>query len=209
MRLILASRNKSKLDEIKNITGDFLPVFSMSELGFEEEIIEDGNSFFENALIKAEYVHKAFPKDWVLSDDSGLEVDALNGAPGIYSARYAGENATQEMLINKLLSELKDITFNERSARFHCSAVLITSKNEIHSTMGIVEGMIAFAPRGIHGFGYDPVFLPSALQSKLTFAEIDADLKNKLSHRGKAFLNMGYLIRYLLQGGSDEKRKYF
>ena len=197
MRLILASGNKSKLKEIKAIVGDLFPVYSKNELGFDREIVEKGKSFFENALIKALAIHQEFPNDWVLSDDSGLEVDALHGAPGIYSARYAGENATQEMLINKLLDALKDTPFPERSARFQCNAVLISAKSEIHSTMGTVEGMIAFAPRGISGFGYDPVFLPYALQLKQTFAEIDQNLKNQLSHRGKAFAQMGQLLSFL------------
>ncbi len=202
MQIIVASSNKSKLNEIRHYLMEF-EILSLKDISYDDEIIEDGSSFYENALIKARAIHKLYPQSYILADDSGLEVDALSGRPGIYSARYAGENSTQEMLINKLLGELKDIPFPQRSARFVSMMLILTPQGNIHSALGECHGKIAFAPRGIDGFGYDPVFLPEVFQYSRTFAEVDLDIKNKISHRARALEQVKEIFKQL-KGLSEE-----
>lgn len=198
--LIVATRNKGKIREIKKILHP-LPVLSLDDLKYMEEIQEVGNSFIENATIKACLIQRLFqnqyPKAFVLADDSGLEIEALEGRPGIYSARYAGKNATQEDLIKKVLIEMKDIPFEKRSARFVCAMVLCGPGNTIFKTEGYCEGRISFEPIGKNGFGYDPIFLLKKYNYKKTMAEISDEEKNKLSHRRKALDNVKIILRQM------------
>ncbi len=201
MKLIIASNNQGKIKEIRSLLNHpELIISGLREIGFTEDIEETGSSFYQNALIKAQAIRKLYPDAFVLSDDSGLEVDALNGEPGIYSARYAGPDSTQEQLINKLLKALEGVPFNQRTARFVCMMVLISPDSSIHSAQGICSGSIAFAPRGIQGFGYDPIFLPEFYHYSQTFAEIDLDAKNKISHRSRALQQITATLEHLLAG---------
>lgn len=196
-KVVLASKNKHKLEEIKKISSD-LPIewVLLNNLDQEiPEIIEDGTSFEENAFKKAMVVHK-FTGLPVVADDSGLEVDALNGAPGIYSARYGGEHANYQKNNEKLLKELLNIPDEKRTARFHCVAVYVDQyrKKAFH---GIVEGKIASAPRGEGGFGYDPLFIPEGYDQ--TFAELGEEVKNAISHRARAFKQLKEFMKKILQ----------
>lgn len=181
MKIIAATSNAGKLREIKKIFSS-MEIVSMKEAGIETEVEETGKTFEENALIKARAI-AAICDCPVLSDDSGLCVDALGGAPGIYSARYAGENATDEDKYNKLLAELSGI--ENRTAHFVSSVVLVFPDGREFVAQGTVEGKIGYGPKGENGFGYDPVFLPDELSGK-TFAEATDDEKNSISHRKRA-----------------------
>ncbi len=195
MKLLVATHNRGKLKEIQAILKDNgIDIQSLSDIGFEDDIPEVGDSFFENASIKAKTLHKLYPDRYVLADDSGLETDALDGAPGIYSARYAGENSTQVQLINKLLQEMNGVPFENRSARFVCVMALISPDGTVYSSRGECEGAIAFAPRGILGFGYDPVFLPAELGFTKTLAEVPEEVKNRISHRARALSNIRAIV---------------
>jgi XTP/dITP diphosphohydrolase len=179
--LILATRNAHKSREVQQILGTEVSVRDLAGYPEISEIKETEASFEENAKLKAVTVSKQVP-GLVIADDSGLEVDALKGAPGVYSARYAGEKANDENNVAKLLTELRG---NElRSARFRCVIALAQNGKLLGTFEGAVEGEIVDLPRGSNGFGYDPVFRPSGFAQ--TFAEMDAELKNKISHRAKA-----------------------
>ncbi|MDD4568878.1 MAG: XTP/dITP diphosphatase [Tepidanaerobacteraceae bacterium] len=181
--LVVATKNKGKYLEFKKILGcTRFEMVSLSDFP-HIKIHETGSSFDENALLKANAVVKntGFP---ALADDSGLEVSALQGSPGIFTARYAGENATDEDNIKKLLSEMKDIPSNQRQARFVCSLALVFPDKKVFLERGILEGYITFKPRGIGGFGYDPIFFVPALGR--TLSEVSIDDKNRISHRAKA-----------------------
>lgn len=178
--LVFVTNNQHKLSEIRQILGSFCKVISLSDLGFNEDIEETAPDLEGNALLKARHIHDRFGCD-CFADDTGLEVDALNGAPGVYSARYAGENATYADNVNKLLEALAGIS--NRSARFRTVIALILDNRE-YLFDGTVEGEITKEPRGLTGFGYDPVFRP--LVSEKTFAEMSNEEKNVISHRGLA-----------------------
>src|SRR5205809_1690460 len=184
MQLIVATRNAHKTREIQRILG---PAFTVSDLSAHPEIPdirENGKSFEENAILKAVGASRHLP-GLIIADDSGLEVDALAGAPGIFSARYAGENATDKQNIDKLLVELARIGAEKakRSARFRC-VIALARRGELLGTFeGIVEGEIGERARGLHGFGYDPIFVPRGFEA--TFAELSAEVKNTISHRAK------------------------
>ena len=181
MDLLLATRNWHKTREFRELLGN---EFGLVDLGNFPELKlppETGKTFEENASLKAVCVSKTLA-DFVIADDSGLEVDALGGAPGIYSARYAEENAGDAANIDKLLLELRNVA--DRSARFRC-AIAIARRGKLLATIeGAVEGTIVDPPRGHAGFGYDPVFQPTGFDK--TFAEISPELKNQISHRAKA-----------------------
>ncbi len=184
---MVATNNAGKMVEIREIGKD-IPVTFSSLVDIwpdKPDIQETGMTFEENALIKAEWVFTR-KKTWVLADDSGLEVDALNGEPGIYSSRYAGEEQNNVKNIEKLLRNLDGIAPEDRRARFHCVMVLLGPDNYSRSVHGVCEGSITFELRGKEGFGYDPIFIPQ--QHEKTFAEMTKELKNSLSHRGKALL---------------------
>lgn len=184
MRIVIASNNKGKIREFKELLGGFgFEVISMSEAGFTSEIVEDGDTFERNAQIKARAVFAAV-KSPVLADDSGLEIEYLNGAPGVYSARYAGENATDKDRCDKVLREMENAPDGKRGARFVCSICLKFSENEEYHVNGIVSGFIGRKPLGNNGFGYDPIFMLNDTESMATIGE---DKKNRISHRAKAF----------------------
>lgn len=185
MKILIASKNKGKIKEIKKIL--VLPgveLLSFEEVGDWEDIEEKGETYEENAYSKAEALVKKF-KLPVVADDSGLEVEALGGKPGVNSARYAGDKATDEERIRKLLNELSEVPEGERKARFRCLALYLSPSGEVITAEGVLEGKIGFEPRGSNGFGYDPVFIPEGYDK--TLAELSLQEKNKLSHRGKAF----------------------
>ena len=181
--IILASNNKNKLKEIKAKLNPFgIEVISQKEAGYDIEVEETGTTFVENATLKAEAIFKMSRKP-VIADDSGLEVDALNGEPGVYSARYAGENATDEDKIKKVLRLMKDVADDaKRTARFKCAICYIDINGVKHIFEQACEGIIAKEPQGNNGFGYDPIFMVG----KKSFAELTSEEKNEISHRGKA-----------------------
>lgn len=183
-KFVVATKNKGKLKEIAEILKDMnLEVISMEQAGVTEDIEEYGSTFEENALIKAKEVHKR-TGELVMADDSGLEVDFLNGAPGIFSSRFAGENASDEDRNNKLLELLKDVPFENRKARFVCAIAVILPDSKHFTVRGTFEGYIGFEPVGTNGFGYDPLFfLP---EYNKTAAQLEASKKHEISHRGKA-----------------------
>jgi len=183
--LIVASHNAHKIEEIRDILKGFpVRILSLSDLNWNDPLIEDGSTYYENALKKAKAIADHFGKP-TLAEDSGLEVDALFGQPGIYSARYAGERASDEINNRKLLTALQDIPLLHRTARYRCTLVLLCPDGEIHSWEGTCEGLITSCPRGDKGFGYDPLFLIPGYSK--TFAELGDEVKNRISHRARAF----------------------
>ncbi len=191
MEVILASNNKEKLREITHILQPFgIEVISQAESGFDIEVEETGKTFAENAILKAEAIHKLSGKP-VISDDSGLQVDYLHGEPGVYSKRYAGENASYEEKIHKILHSMEEAKEEERTARFVCAICYIDEKGEEHIFQEACEGSILREPRGENGFAYDPIFL---YQDK-SFAEMSEEEKNEVSHRGKALRKMAEYFR--------------
>jgi len=190
--VVLATTNQGKVKEFSKLLGGvFENVISLKELDSPPEVIEDGATFRDNALKKAREIAQ-FSGKLTLADDSGLEVEALDGHPGVYSARYSGENATDKTNIEKLLDELGDNP--NRNARFVCILALVDPKGDELVVEGFCEGIILNEPRGEGGFGYDPVFyLPDR---EKTMAEIDPELKNRISHRANACkLLAEYLLR--------------
>lgn len=181
--LLVSTRNPHKLREIRTILGDPFEVSDLSILPTMHEVEETGTSFEENAELKAVAASQLF-EGWVIADDSGLEVDALGGAPGIYSARYAGDAASDSENNTLLLKNLKKVPEQERRARFRCVIVLARAGRKLAAFSGIVEGLIASCVRGVEGFGYDPLFMPDGFSQ--TFGELPVATKNRLSHRGRA-----------------------
>lgn len=180
-KLVLASRNKNKIEEMKALVADLgIEVYSALDFPELEEVDEDQDTLEGNALKKARYVQlqTGLP---ALSDDTGLEVEALNGAPGVYSARYAGENVSYQDNVLKLLKEMDEE--EKRGAQFRTVVALVTEKGE-YTFEGVCKGEIIDQQRGEKGFGYDPVFLPEGFDQ--TFAELDSKVKNEISHRGRA-----------------------
>ena len=182
MKVILASNNKNKIREMQQILSPFgMEVLSQREAGADFEVEETGTTFAENAELKAKAVYERLGCA-VIADDSGLAVDALNGAPGVYSHRYAGENATDEERCQKLLHELADVPAEKRTARFLCEICYLEENGEKHFFTGSCEGVIGTEPKGENGFGYDPVFYSGGK----SLAEMTDDEKNQISHRGNA-----------------------
>ncbi len=191
MRVIAATKNKGKIREISEILGRLgIEVISQGDSGIDVDILETGKSFIENARIKAEAV-SLLCDEAVLADDSGLCVDALGGAPGVYSARYAGEDATDSDKINKLLSELDGEM--ERDAHFETAVVFIYPDGRELAVTGRVDGRITLSPKGDGGFGYDPVFYSTELGK--TFAEATEAEKNSVSHRARALTALYDLLK--------------
>ena len=181
-RIIFATGNEGKMREIREIlAGMETEILSMKEAGLQSDAEETGTTFEENAVLKAKAVYEKM-KMPVISDDSGLEVDYLNGAPGVYSHRYAGENATDADRCSKLLSELSGVEKEKRTARFVCVICFIDENGTETVIRGTCEGYIGTEPRGENGFGYDPVFM----YGDRSFAEISAEEKNSVSHRADA-----------------------
>jgi len=183
-KIIAATKNRGKLKEIRQLlSGLPYEVISMVDAGVTGDIEESGATFEENALIKARAVWKV-TGETVLADDSGLEVDYLGGAPGVYSARYAGEGATDQDRNNKLLAALSGVPAEKRTARFVCVIAVIFPDGSEKIVRGTCEGYIADEPSGSNGFGYDPLMYVPELG--MTVAQMDDDMKNKISHRGNA-----------------------
>ena len=191
-KLVVASGNKGKINEIKSILGDVYEVVSMQELGFNEDIEETGSTFFENALIKAKTVCKALNMP-ALADDSGLMVDALDGAPGIYSARYSGEHGNDKSNRDLLIKNLENAS--SRKAKFASSVVLYYPNDNYIDGYGETHGEILFEEKGENGFGYDCIFLSDDL--KISFGEASFEDKNKVSHRYRALLNLSNKLKNL------------
>ena len=194
--LLIASRNAHKAGEIAAILGDDFTVRTLDKFPAAPEVIEDGDTFVANAVKKATEIaawlgSQARP-DLVLADDSGLEVDALDGAPGVHSARYAGgdDNAPDDANNAKLLRELADVPDDNRGAQFHCVLALVAlgQAAEVRTFEGICRGRIAQAESGEGGFGYDPLFIPKG--HDLSFAELGPDIKNSISHRARALTKL-------------------
>ena len=192
--LLLGTRNRGKVKEITSILEDSSWSFSsLQEFRNVESPEEVGKTYADNAILKARF-YAAATRQFALADDSGLEVEALGGAPGVLSARYAGENASDADRRELLLSELANIGDKQRRARF-VSVVAITDPDGrvLNVSEGTCEGTIAFAPRGTGGFGYDPLFVPDGYEQ--TFAELPSDLKNRISHRGIALIKTANFLR--------------
>ncbi len=191
-KLVIASNNAGKIREFRELLSPFgFDVVSMKEAGFCENIVEDGETFEENAHIKARAVYEATGLP-TIADDSGLEIDFLNGAPGVYSARYAGENATDKERCEKVLEEMHGVAKELRDARFVCSIYFIFDDENEYSVRGEVCGYIGDDPLGDNGFGYDPIFM---LDDDESMATISSDEKNKISHRAKAFEKLSVILK--------------
>lgn len=187
-KLIFATHNLHKVNEIKPLLADHFDLVSLSDLHFNENIAETEMTLEGNALLKALFIHKRFKLD-CFADDSGLEIDALGGKPGVFSARYAGPENNFEANLNKVLNELKDS--KQRSARFRTVICLIINNRTLYFE-GTIEGSITNEKRGFNGFGYDPIFIPAG--QNLTFAEMSGEQKNNISHRAIA---TSKLLNYL------------
>lgn len=189
-RIIFATGNAGKMKEVRMILGELgIPVLSMKEAGIAADIVENGKSFEENAVIKAEAIRDLTADgDIVLADDSGLEIDYLDGAPGIYSARFMGEDTYYTIKNTALVEKLAGVPEEKRTARFVCAIACAFPDGHTITTRGVMEGIIAQEIRGENGFGYDPIFyLP---EFGCTSAEITPEQKNEVSHRGKALRAM-------------------
>lgn len=207
MRLIIATENEGKLREIKHLLlGLKITIISLSQLDKKFHIKENGKTFLENAVKKTKPVSLAYKDDLVAGEDSGLEVDFLKGAPGVYSKRYSGKNWTYEKNNLKILKELQGVTRKKRKANFHCCLVLFKAGKLIKRIDGRLNGYISYEPRGSHGFGYDPIFYPVRKKLsngvylpiyKKTVAQLPLSIKNKLSHRAKAFERLKKYLRQI------------
>ena len=196
-KIIFATGNQDKMKEIQMILEALgIVVSSMKEAGIDVDIVEDGTTFEENAMIKAEAIAK-LTDAIVLADDSGLEIDYLNKEPGIYSARYAGTDTSYEIKNNLLLQRLEGVPDEKRTARFVCAIAAVFPDGSKETVRGTIEGRIGYEIAGEHGFGYDPIFyLP---EYGCTTAELDPEKKNELSHRGKALRLMRGIIEQKMQ----------
>lgn len=203
MKIVAATGNKHKIEEIESITKKFgMNVITKAEAGVGDlEAEETGTTFEENSLIKAEAIMKAIGMP-AIADDSGLEADALNGAPGVYSARFSGEGATDESNNAKLLKLMENIPDDERSARFVSVVTLCFPDGTVVAARGECPGTLRRSPRGDGGFGYDPLFVPVGYDK--TYAEISAEEKNIISHRAKA---LGILRMKLKETGFEESEE--
>jgi len=196
--LVIASANPHKVEEMREILSSLgIEVKSLADFPPMDEVEETGDTLEANALLKADAVfrHTGLP---CIADDTGLEVDALGGRPGVYSARYAGPKASYEENVTKLLHELRDVPDAERSARFRTVIALRLTKDQHLFIEGVAEGHILGERRGAAGFGYDPVFVPSEGDGR-TFAEMDPEEKNRISHRGKAIRGMRDDGRWMME----------
>lgn len=186
--IIFATGNQGKMREIRQILeGMDVEILSMKEAGIETDIVEDGADFTENAVIKAKAI-AAMTDHIVLADDSGLEIDYLNKEPGIYSARYLGEDTSYDIKNADLLRRMEGVEEKLRTARFVCAIAAVMPNGEVLTTLGTIEGHIGYEPKGENGFGYDPIFyLP---ENGCTSAELTEEEKNAISHRGRALQAM-------------------
>ena len=190
-RIIFATGNQDKMREIREILSEpGMEILSMKEAGIELDIVEDGTSFEENAMIKASALAKSIQEKHtaVMADDSGLEIDYLNKEPGVYSARYMGEDTSYEIKNHKLIKRLEGVPKEQRTARFVCAIAAVFPDGTSCVTRGIIEGYIGWEPAGENGFGYDPIFYVEEYQCST--AQLPPEQKNQLSHRGKALRAM-------------------
>lgn len=191
-RMIFATGNEGKMKEVRMILADLgYEILSLKDIGYDKEIIEDGNTFEENALIKAKTIAKE-RNEIVLADDSGLEVDYMDKQPGIYSARFLGEDTSYHVKNQYIIDQLKDAKPEERTARFVCAIACAFPDGKTLTTRGTIEGYIGYEERGENGFGYDPIFMVP--EFNCSTSELDLKQKNKISHRGKALEAMKKLI---------------
>jgi XTP/dITP diphosphohydrolase len=188
LNLVFATNNRHKLTEVREIVGSSFRVLSLEDIGCYDDIPETADTLEGNALLKARYVKQKYGHD-CFADDTGLEIPALNNAPGVYSARYAGEAKNAKANMQKVLRELQNQT--DRSAHFRTVIALITGEKEC-LLEGTVEGTITHEARGEAGFGYDPIFVPQGYTN--TFAEMEAEIKNSISHRAEAIIKLKQLI---------------
>lgn len=191
MEIVFATQNKHKLEEIQKIVGDQYKIISLAELNFFEDIPETENTLVGNALMKARFIHEKFHCN-CFADDTGLEIEALHGAPGVYSARYAGPACSFEDNMRKVLSQMEGIS--NRKAQFKTVIALILDNKE-YLFEGSVSGTILEKKSGTQGFGYDPIFLPDGYNE--SFAEMSAELKNKISHRAVATQKLTHFLHSL------------
>ncbi|MCH1627606.1 XTP/dITP diphosphatase [Fredinandcohnia quinoae] len=197
--LMIATKNKGKVNEFKELfSSRGINVKSLLDYPEIDDIEETGSTFAENAIIKAEAISKLL-KLPVIADDSGLSIDYLDGRPGVYSARYAGEQKNDLANTAMVLVELKDVPSEKRTARFHCALAIAIPEEKTYVVEGTCEGQITEAPRGENGFGYDPVFY--VVEEGKTMAELPKDVKNKISHRAKALVKMDKLLNELEVSG--------
>ena len=188
MRIIIATGNKDKVREINEILkGTGFDAVSMKEIGIDPDIVEDADSFEGNAFIKANTVHK-LTGEYVMADDSGLCIDALNGAPGIYSSRFCGEDSTYEEKFRKIFELLKDVPEDKRTAKFVCAIAVVRPDGTSFTVRGECSGVLHEKPMGEGGFGYDPIFYVP--EFGMTTAQMTKEQKNSISHRGKALRAM-------------------
>ena len=196
-RIIFATTNENKVREVNMMMEDFdVELCTMKQAGVDADIVEDGVTFEENAIIKAKTIME-ITGEIAIADDSGLEVDYLDGAPGIYSARFLGEDTSYDIKNQYIIDKLKDAKGSERSARFVCAMAVAFPNGEILTCKGTIEGVIAYEQKGKNGFGYDPiVYVP---EFEMTTGEMPPQLKNSISHRGKALEQMKEILKGKLQ----------
>lgn len=191
-KLIFATGNQGKVNEFRQMLGEDYEVYSMKEIGIELDIVEDGQTFEENAVIKAKALAKA-TGEMALADDSGFEVDCLNKEPGIYSARYMGEDTSYDIKNAELIKRCEGVPDEKRDARFVCVIACAYPDGSVDTATGVIEGKIAHEPKGENGFGYDPIFyLP---EKGCTTGEMKPEEKNAISHRGIAIRKMVEILR--------------
>ncbi|HJD43204.1 MAG TPA: XTP/dITP diphosphatase [Candidatus Mediterraneibacter quadrami] len=201
-RIVFATGNENKMKEIRMILEDLgMEILSMKEAGVDVDIVEDGASFEENAEIKARAVARVLTNDIVLADDSGLEIDYLDKAPGIYSARFAGEDTSYDIKNNILLDRMEGVPDEERTARFVCAVAAVFPDGTVDVVRETIEGRVAYEPAGDNGFGYDPIFYVP--EYGCTTAQMSPEQKNELSHRGKALRSMRAILKEKLDGGQE------
>lgn len=195
-QVVIATKNKGKAKDFEALFGPFgYEVVTMFDVAPDVEIEETGTTFEENAILKAETLASLLGQI-VIADDSGLEIDALNGAPGVYSARYAGDHDDEANMV-KVLAEMTDVPEEERTARFRCALAVAGPNMETYTVAGSCEGVIAHEKRGANGFGYDPIFYVPALERHM--AELTADEKAAISHRGNAIRHLAFDLAGLLK----------
>ena len=197
-KIIFATSNEGKMKEVRSILEDLgMEVLSMKEAGIQVDVVEDGTTFEENAVIKATEIAKACG-EIVLADDSGLEIDFLNKEPGIYSARYMGEDTSYAIKNQNLIDRLEGVEDEKRTARFVCAIAAAFPDGTVEVTRGTIEGRIGYEEKGTNGFGYDPIFYVP--EYGCTTAELSLEQKNEASHRGKALRLMKEIIKAKYQG---------
>lgn len=197
-KIVISSNNENKIREIKRILGDLdIEVLCKKDIGVENfDVVEDGDTLEENSIIKAKAL-KSMTEYMVMADDSGLFVDALNGDPGVHSARYAGVDGDDLANNEKLLEKMKDIDLEKRKAYFKAVIAIITEEDELITVSGKCDGHIGFKYQGDNNFGYDPLFIPEGYEK--SFAELDGKVKNIISHRGKALEKVKERLKELLE----------